>query len=169
MKENIEAYHIAEKQEALFMIIWGGLWLIVGVVMLLQAEEALYVGIAYSIIPLCGLQFVGGWRNMIAYTRRYRQIVEMLKQEEKKMGELEKIRILNIQIRLRFYRLAEQILFGLGFLFLLLGGLGGWSVFLTGSGIGLLLMSAVLLVQDLFAEWRSGIYLSELQSFIDDE
>jgi hypothetical protein len=169
VKENIDAYHIAEKQEALFMIGWGGVWVAMSIVALLYAQDELYVGIAYSIIPLGVLQLIGGLRNLFSYSSRYSSLIELLKTDWRKAAEVEKLRVLNIQIRIRFYKIGEQTLFVVGLLLLLIGGIGGWRVFLVGSGIGLLLMSAVLMIQDLFSAWRSGIYLSELQSFIDDE
>lgn len=162
-KDNILAYYQSERGEAIFMLLWGGVVSGISLWGILSLEDIFWTGMFYTVIPLSTLQFLTGVRNLIFVKKKRAKVLDKLSLSLLKAVKAEKTRVLNTQIRLRFYRLIEQILFFLGFAFTFAGGVFGLSVFLAGSGIGLMLQSAVLLIQDLFAEWRTGIYLEELE------
>ncbi|MEM8526225.1 MAG: hypothetical protein AAGG68_16410 [Bacteroidota bacterium] len=163
LDRNIINFYRAERKEAVFMLFWGFLATGVVIWVLFWVEEIFWRGMAFSALPLSSIQLLTGVRNLIFVNRKRSDILTNMGEDVKKAIEAEKLRILNSQIRLRVYRIIEQVLFCLGFLFMLLGGIVGLSVFLAGSGIGIMLQAAILLVQDLFAEWRTGLYLEELE------
>lgn len=164
LEKNILYYYKAEFKEAIFMLMWGGIFTFLSILILLRTEEVFWLGVGYSIFPLSGIQLLTAIRNLLLLKSKKQKLLYSIKEDFNPSIQKEKLRILNIQIRLRFYRLIEQILFFMGLLFTIVGGVFGWSVFLAGSGIGLMLQSAILLVQDLFAEWRAGLYLGELET-----
>ena len=164
IKDNILSYYKSEQREALFMFLWGGIVSGISLWGIFFFEDVFWLAIVYTIIPLSTLQFLSGLRNLFFVRKKRTRILDKIKLDLEAAIKDEKIRVLNTQIRLRFYRLIEQILFFLGLIFTFVGGVFGASVFLAGSGIGLMLQSAVLFIQDLFAEWRTGIYLEELDS-----
>lgn len=163
ISKSVKMYYQSERTESIFMFIWGGLVSCIIVWTCFKAEELFWSGLGYSIIFLSLIQFISGGRNLFFLNKKRKRVAEEIRRNRKKGIENERIRILNTQIRLRFYRLLEQILLILGLIFLIMGGLLGWSAFLAGSGLGLLIQISVMLVQDLFAEWRTNIYLEELE------
>lgn len=169
MKESIIAYYIAEKQEAVFMALSGFCIVVLTTFLFVETTDDFFIGIAYSVFPLAVLQLLSGCRNLLFHKQKRERILQVVKKHPKKAAQIEKVRTLNAQIRLRFYKIGEQLLLLIGLILLISGGVFNLGVFLAGSGCGLLLMTAILFVQDLFSEWRSGIYLSELQTFIDEK
>ncbi|MEL6718037.1 MAG: hypothetical protein AAFP82_04920 [Bacteroidota bacterium] len=163
LERNIINFYRAERKEALFMLLWGVIVTGITIWALFQIEEIFWRGMSFSVLPLSFIQLLTGVRNLLFANRKKSNIVNGIKTETEKAIDTEKIRTLNSQIRLRIYRVIEQILFCLGFLFMLIGGVFSLSVFLAGSGIGIMLQTAVLLIQDLFAEWRTSLYLEELE------
>lgn len=163
IKSNVLSYYKAEQREAVFMLLCGGIISGLALWGILFSEDVFWLSISYTVIPLSTLQFLSGVRNLIFVGKKRNRILNALKIDANSPVKEEKIRVLNTQIRLRFYRLIEQILFFVGFVFTFLGGVFGLSVFLAGSGIALMLKSAILFIQDLFAEWRTDIYLEELE------
>ncbi|MEN0045554.1 MAG: hypothetical protein AAF806_00705 [Bacteroidota bacterium] len=163
LEGNIINFYKAERKEAVFMLLWG--MMITGVVVgvLFWTDEIFWKAMGFSVLPLSFLQLLTGIRNLFFVNKKRSNFLSIVKEDFKEAVEKEKLRILNSQIRLRVYRIIEQILFFLGFLFMFLGGVLGLSVFLAGSGIGIMLQAAVLLIQDLFAEWRTSLYLEELE------
>lgn len=166
MKESITAYYIAERQEAVFMLVFGSATVILSFVLFFQTADGLFIGAAYSVLPIGVLEILSGSRNLVFFKRRKERIEQIVQNHPKRAIDIEKTRVLNAQIRFKFYKIAEQLLLFIGMLLLIVGGVFMSEAFLAGSGCGLLIMSAVLFVQDLFAEWRSNIYLSELEMLI---
>jgi len=163
LERNIINFYKSERKEAIFMLLWGAMTTGLVVWVLFWIEEIFWRGMGFSILPLSFIQLLTGVRNLIFVNRKKSNFLITIKEDFKKAVKEEKLRILNSQIRLRVYRVIEQILFFLGFFFMFLGGVFGLSVFLAGSGIGIMLQIAVLLIQDLFAEWRTSLYLEELE------
>ena len=145
------------------MLLWGIIITSLVIVVLIWIEDIFWRAMSFSVLPLSFIQLLTGIRNLIFVNRKKSNFLSTLKEDFKEGVEKEKLRILNSQIRLRVYRVIEQILFFIGFLFMFIGGVLGLSVFLAGSGIGIMLQAAVLLIQDLFAEWRTSLYLEELE------
>jgi len=163
LERNIINFYKAERKEAVFMLLWGIIITSLVVGILFWTEEVFWKAMGFSVLPLSFIQLLTGIRNLLFVNRKKINFLSVMKEDFKKAVENEKLRILNSQIRLRIYRIIEQILFFIGFLFMFLGGVLGLSVFLAGSGIGIMLQAAVLLIQDLFAEWRTSLYLEELE------
>lgn len=163
LERNIINFYKAERKEAVFMLLWGTITTSIVVGVLFFTEEIFWKAMGFSALPLSFIQLLTGVRNLFFVNRKKSNFLSVVKEDFKKAVKNEKLRILNSQIRLRVYRVIEQILFFIGFLFMFLGGVLGLSVFLAGSGIGIMLQAAVLLIQDLFAEWRTSLYLEELE------
>ncbi|NJL77015.1 MAG: hypothetical protein HC892_20365 [Saprospiraceae bacterium] len=161
LKRHVLWYYKAEWKETSFMLIWGGVHVLVSMSLLFINRSDFWLGWSIAVLPLAAIQSYTGLRIFIFDNRKNRMLVA-LEQETKKVVEAEKIRVLNTQIRLKFYRLIGQFLFVVGLLLAVLGSVAELGIFLIGSGTGLLLQSFVLMVQDLFAELRAGTYLHEL-------
>jgi len=162
LEEHVLYYYLAEWRETCFMLIWGGLHVSCSLYLIIFHRIEFWYGWNIAVLPLAIVQSYTGLRNLLFFENRKTRMLLALEKEVKKVINAEKTRVLNTQIRLKFYRLIGQFLFVIGLLLAILGSIANLGIFLVGSGIGLMLQSFVLLVQDLFAELRAGVYLQEL-------
>ena len=114
LKRQVLWYYKAEWKEACFMLIWGGVHVLVSMSLLFINRSDFWLGWSIAMLPLAAIQSYTGLRNFLFFENRKSPMLIALEQETKKVVEAEKVRVLNTQIRLKFYHLIGQFLFVIG-------------------------------------------------------
>ncbi len=158
-KLYINSYWKAERHESLFLIGWGILSVVVGIVLLLRySNEPFTQGFSYVIMPMGAIFCLSGVIALVRHTLR-----AMKNMDQSDLVAQEQSRAKRLLHYLGNWRTLDQLLFLVGFGMMLLGGLFDFGVFMAGSGIGLTIQSVVLFIKDLWALWRTSLYLVELK------
>lgn len=165
MERVLRQYLAAEKQAGLLFLAIGVIALSVGLLSIFSFQTMVWKGMASALIPIALLQLTVG---STIYFRTNKQLSNLLDQLAKNPNlfvreELERMNKINAQFKI--YRNVELLLFLLGFVFVLMGGLANWGMLTLGIGIGLSSQCALMLILDLFAEFRAGMYTHQLESF----
>lgn len=166
-KESIERYFFAEKQESLLFLIIGIAAIVLAALGWFWLKTSFYKGMAIPFVLVGLLMGIVGYtvykrsdgdriRNVYAYD---------MNPDELKSKEIPRMEI--VMKNFVIYRYTEIVL--------LLAGIGLFFLYRTqtdklfwgGIGMGLLIMAAIALVADGFAERRGAVYLEGLKSFVN--
>lgn len=168
MENTMEEYFQGEKKGGLILMIWAASGLVAGGVLHFQFGGLLQRGMAVPVVIIAILHLVVGAAVFLRTESKKARLVTQLKTAPGQFLEEESVRMQRVMSNFEKYKLAEQILFFLGCAFTAGGVFFGGGEYMLGSGIGICIQSAFTLVFDLFASFRGGLYLHELNVFRRD-
>jgi hypothetical protein len=160
-KTFIEKYFLAEKAESLLFMFIGIAGILAGVYFLLLLKTNFYKGAA---IPLIGLGLLLGIVGFTVYNRSDKDIAintSLLATDKQQMKDKETIRMKAVMQSFVWYRYIQIFLVVTGIILLFYFPMSSiWK----GIGMGLLIMGALALTADYFAEKRGKVYSKEIQN-----
>jgi uncharacterized membrane protein len=156
VQEYIRNYQLAEKREAIFLLVWGLVSIVVSVVLYLVLDDLFSKFFAYPFAGLGAGMLVEAFFYFIAKIKQKLLFDDDILESEKNraMGEIKKLDL---------RRNLDTVLLILGFALFILGGVVTTQTVSAGIGLGLLIQSTVLLVKDSWALWRARLYVVELE------
>ena len=163
MERELRTYFKAEKQESLLFLGLGLLALLIGLGFVFCAEDARWRGMALPLMGIACIQLIVGGTVFFRTDRQVQELLTLLHSKPKDYQQIELQRMEKVNANFKIYRNVELLLLLLGLVFCFMGALGNWGKFILGSGIGLALQSGIMLVLDLFAEWRAGLYTHKVR------
>jgi hypothetical protein len=159
MKEILHFYKIYQRTSKVSFA-WGALICILGIFayFFLSPLSPVWYGLSFPFFFLGIIQMGGGFRDYFSAYERIRFIRGVdspnpadIKSSENKYAE-------HILSRARYSRQAKLFLFILGILLCLSAIIGNWGGFSVGSGFGISLQSAFMLIFNLLKEYQLGIF-----------
>ncbi|HHH49966.1 MAG TPA: hypothetical protein ENK52_03195 [Saprospiraceae bacterium] len=165
MKSQVKNYYSSEKKESLLFIGIGLVALSLAVIGLLYYKTNLWMGISVPLLSVAVIQLFTGLTIFFRTDRQMKILLEQLEKTPQLFKEEETLRLKEINSNFNLYRNVELLVFLLGIFFLLMGGFANWGMMSLGIGIGLSLQMGIMLSLDLFANWRTELYLHEVKKF----
>ncbi|MCB0679652.1 MAG: hypothetical protein KDC32_01625 [Saprospiraceae bacterium] len=165
MKKHLHDYLRGKQYSGIYLIGTGFLTATIGALPFLFALDAFFQGLQAALLPFSIVEFGRGAMQWGFVVRNRARLSALLWEAPRQFYEQEQRRIAaerKFNYRLRFLTL---VILACGLGFALLGSVGNLGPFTTGTGVGLSLQTALLLVNDLFAGMRQGIYAYFLQRF----
>lgn len=164
-KEAIERYFLAEKQESLLFVILSVAAVSSAFLFWFFLRSPFYKGMA---IPFVLVGLLMGVVGFTVYKRSDGDRIRNVYAYDMNPDELKEKEIPRMELVMKnfvLYRYTEIVLLlaGVGLFFLYRSQSD--KAFWAGLGLGLLIMAAIALVADGFAERRGGVYLEGLKSF----
>ena len=161
MQSAMLEYFAAEKRESLLFIAAGLLAIAAGVT-LLRGRGAFYAA-AYPLIAIAVIQIVVG---STVYFRTEHQVAALsaqLASDPMSYRTDETARMVRVMSSFRLYKIIEIVLIVVAITLIALFRTPSPGV---GIGAGLLLQSSLMLVADLVAEHRGGLYLDAVTKLV---
>lgn len=128
-------------------------------------EGNLCKGMAYPLVGMALVHLIVGGTVFFRTNKQLASLLEGLQLFPREMVGAEKTRMETVMANFEKYKNVEMLLFFLGLAFVVAGAFVGFGEFMLGTGIGLSLQGAFTLVFDLFAAYRGGFYVHELNVF----
>ncbi len=163
MERRFDLYIWGERATALFLMGWG----------LLSAAAAAWAyacwpgkmlwALLLTVCLLSLLQVYAGIRRLLQARLLKRELHPIVEIAPPSFAAQELPRIDKREQSAMRRRFIEQALFILGMCFALAGGLRLSGQFLLGTGLGLCVQSAVLLIITLTSQWRDAVYRNEIE------
>ena len=160
--DRVQEYYRGERISNALLIFIGGGGITWALLLYLWRDGQLSTGIFYSTLPLGIFFVITGTYRFLRSIRRYRNA----RDELSGLAYLQKEEVLHLEGRLeRFLRKRKVDSLGvlLGFLITALAVLGSWNHILLGTAISLTVYSSLLLVFDLFGQFRTAEFLHHLR------
>lgn len=154
LREHLEGEH----KSARFLIFTGILTAIAASVLFSFFSLPYGKSLLLSALPFSYLQIMRGGIQYFRTARLKESLTGLARNASRTYYEEEKVRTGNLSRQLNFFMAAETGFLILGLVLVLLASLGNLGYSTLGIGIGCLVQSALLLVNDLFASLRLGIY-----------
>lgn len=163
MESRFNAYLMGERLTGLFLILWAlatsglaawgyGHW-----------PGDLFRALALTVCLLSILQVWAGARRLKLATQLKQELQSIVELAPPSFAAQELPRLDKRLQSAQGRRLIEQALFILGLCFTLAGGLRFSSQFVLGTGMGLCIQSAILLLVTLTGQWRDALYRNEIE------
>ncbi|NNE28395.1 MAG: hypothetical protein HKN16_02085 [Saprospiraceae bacterium] len=152
----IHSYYREELKEAHRILLWSTSLLIIGVLFFLMGGKILQAA-AYPIVLFTVIQFISAWIQRARSQRIIRSAID-----EKLISEQVKV-MTGVVERFKKFRTLLLSIFLLGFFLMLIGAFFSKNTFMIGTGIGLVAQAAIILVLDLFGEFRANEFLRRIQ------
>ncbi len=165
MAKAIQEYFNGEKTSSLLIMAWAVVAVAASWLLKIKCEGLICQGVIPPLSILALIQLMVGATVFFRTDKQRAGLISRLEKSPKLMRAEEQERMDKVMSNFDKIKIAEQLLFLLGFAFLIGGvffDLGGYMV---GAGIGLCIQCAFSLVLDLFAAMRAGFYLHELGVF----
>jgi uncharacterized membrane protein YfcA len=165
MEKALVEYFRAEKAGSLLLLAWGFCGLLAGGFMLSNLEGEVWKGAAAPVLALAAIHMLVGGVVLIRTAPQVGKLLSQLRTTPRAMLDEELPRIEKVLANFEKYKMAESLLFFLGFAFLLGGAFAGLGDYMLGAGLGSCLQAGFTLAFDLFASLRAGLYQHELKTF----
>lgn len=163
MERRFDAYLWGERSTGLFLIGWG----------LLSAAAAgwayscrpveLLEALLFSVCLLAFVQLYAGIRRLLHARRLRRELHPVVEIAPPSFAALEIPRLERREQAAMRRRFIEQALFVMGMCFALAGAFRLSGQFLLGTGVGVCVQAAVLLITTLTSQWRDAVYRNEIE------
>lgn len=161
----MRSYFQAEKKGGLLIAAWGLIALFSGIYLFKNIGGPLGNGAAYPVGAIALAHLIIGGTVYFRTDKQLAALMEGLKMFPKEMLVAEQQRMGQVMANFEKYKNVEMLLFFLGLAFVMGGAFLGAGKFMLGTGTGLSLQAALTLVFDLFAAYRAGFYVHELDTF----
>ena len=165
MQQYLLSYFKAEKKECFFLLGLGCIALGVSALGFFYFRSdfswALATPFALFAIP----QLIISISGFLRIDQQLKILLNQLENAPSNYFLEERSRMEKIIANYTRFKNVLLLLFILGFFFVIMGGLANWGEITLGIGIGLTIQSALMLIIDLVADWRSSMYAHKLEQF----
>ncbi len=168
LEKSIQEYFQSEKTGGLLSLAWGTLGALVGVWLLTSHPEAIYQGMAAPLLVFASIHLAIGSVLFLRSGGQAKRILSAMPDNNSGFLGIEQKRMEAVMANFKKFINGELFLFFLGGAFIAFGMVEPRNEYMIGGGIGLGLQSAFTLVFDLFASFRGGLYVHELDVFERD-
>lgn len=165
MAKAIREYFKGEKTGALLLMAWAVLAAVAAWLIKIKCNGLLCRGMLPPLAILALIQLMVGATVFFRTDKQRAGLISHLGKSPKLMRVEEQERMEKVMANFDRIKMAEQLLFLLGFAFLIGGVFFDLGEYMVGAGIGLCVQCAFSLVFDLFAAMRAGFYVHELGVF----
>ncbi len=165
MEKALRDFFHGEKNGGLFLMGWAIVCLAGACYLYWSLGGDLARGAAAPIGLIALIHFSAGTTVFLQSITHAEGLIDQLQKNPEGFAKGEPQRMEQVMSNFETYKLAEQVLFFLGCGFVAGGAFFDGGAYMLGSGAGLCIQGAVMLVFDLFASFRSGLYLHELKMF----
>lgn len=161
MQDHLLSYFAGEKSESLLFLIIGAAAILFGAYLLLTNSH--FKSMAYPVIFIAIIQLIAGGTVYFRTDAQIDALSAEMKSSPFEFRAHELTRMKTVTESFRLYKLVEILLFAAGILITyLFADHAGWYF----AGVGLAAQSALMLLADLFAEYRALVYIPRLQEFV---
>ncbi|MEO1626461.1 MAG: hypothetical protein AAFV25_14995 [Bacteroidota bacterium] len=159
----LHSHFRSEKQAGLLFLAIGAAALLLLAIAWNMDLGALWSGLAPPVAFISLIQLTTGAFLYLRSDAQLGRLQELYRQDRQAFMAQEGKRLSRVNRNFRTYRTIELCLFFLGLFVFFMGTMGQWGDFSTGLGMGLAIQTAILLVLDLFAGWRSDLYEAQVR------
>ena len=163
MERRFYAYLRAERLTAVFLISWGVLSTAVAVWVYGHWGGELLQALLFAVVSLSLVQWWAGARRWLRARRLSKELHPIVEIAPPAFAALELPRLDKREQSAMRRRFIELALFSMGLCFVLAGGIRISGEFWLGTGIGLCIQMAILLIATLTSQWRDGLYRNEIE------
>ncbi len=163
MEQHLRQYFKAEKEGAIIFMMAGFSAIVGSILFWTFFPHIIVKGIAVSAGLIALVQLGVGASVYFKTNKQVNQLLTQFKSKPSEFYKSETHRMEAVMSSFKTIRKVEMGIFVLGIVLALAGSVGELGWFMTGTGVGLCVQSAVSLLLDLSAEWRSGMYLHHLK------
>ncbi|MCB0560669.1 MAG: hypothetical protein H6573_00570 [Lewinellaceae bacterium] len=163
MERRFNAYLRGERSTALFSIGWGALSAAAAAWAYLHWQGELFWALLFTVCLLSLVQLRAGIRRLVKARSLSKELHSIVEIAPPTFAALELPRLDKQEQSLMRRRFIEQALFVMGLCFALAGGFGISGQSLLGTGIGLCIQMAILLIITLTSQWRATLYRNEIE------
>ena len=165
IKERVKDYYRGERISNALLVTIGSGGIVWTLLLYLWRQGQFSTGLFLSTIPLASFFIITGVYRFLRSLKRYKNAQD----EFSGMAYLKDDELSHLEGRhSRFLKKRKVDLIGilLGFFLLTLAVLGSWNHIILGTAISLLASSAVLLVFDLFGQYRTSELIHHLRKLV---
>ena len=163
MERRFNAYLRSERWMALFSIGWGALSAVAAGWAYRHWQGELFWALLFTIFLLSLVQVWAGIRRLLKARSLRNELHSIVEIAPPTFAALELPRLDKRELSFVRRRFIEQALFVMGLCFALAGSFGISGQSLLGTGIGLCVQMAVLLIITLTSQWRDSLYRNEIE------
>ncbi len=163
MEHIIKSYKSLQRLSKIYFV-FGSIASLIGLLLFVFEQDPMVDGISLPFLLIGIIQMGGAFRDYFSVDDRLRMFAKEKKIPEAELYDREIEYARSITKRSRESRRAKNGLFFFGFGWCLLGTLGRWGAYSIGTGLGLSLQSAFLLIFNLLKEYQLGLFIQEAQN-----
>ncbi|MCO6491219.1 MAG: hypothetical protein J5I98_22575 [Phaeodactylibacter sp.] len=163
MEKRFDEYLRGERRTGLFLAGWGVLSAAAVVVGYSRWPGGLMEALAFAVVSVSLVQIWAGGRRLAQARRLRRELHPIVEIAPPSFAAQEIPRLEKRERSALRRRFIEQALFVMGMCFALAGGFRLSGEFWLGTGMGLCVQMAVLLVATLTSQWRDAVYRNEIE------
>ncbi|MFT6807082.1 MAG: hypothetical protein ACJA01_000300 [Saprospiraceae bacterium] len=164
LQDHVKDYYRGERVSNALLFLLGGAAITWTLLLYLWRHGQLSSGIFYSAIPLAGFLIITGGYRFIRSLSRYNNAQDTVSGNAFLLNE-ELPHLEGRKIRFAEKRKVNTIGFLTGFILIGLGISLGWNHIFLGTAISLTIFSSLLLVFDLFGQFRTDEFLHHLKKW----
>lgn len=165
MKERLHSYLLGERKAGRTYLLFAAAATVAGVVPLITVPTPFWQGVSTAVLAIALIEYWAGWQFLRRYRRLQERLPALLENQPTRYRDEELRRCEVLEQRYARQRSVVILFIVLGISLALLGGVVHPRPLTMGMGYGLCLQGAVLLVLDLAAQWRNGIYYQQVDHF----
>ncbi len=165
MKERLHSYLLGERKAGRAYLLFAVAATAAGILLLLTVPGPFWQGVSTAVLAIALIEYWAGWQFLSRYRRLRGRLPDLLENRPTRYRDEELQRCEALEQRYARQRSVVILFIVLGISLALLGGVVHPRPLTMGMGYGLCLQGAVLLVLDLAAQWRNGIYYQQVDHF----
>lgn len=165
IEKRVKDYFKEEKKGSLIYLGCALLAVITGMLGIFYFETALWKGLSIPLLAISLIQMIVGSSIYMQTNKQMSKALYSFKHNPRQFVNQELLRMEKIAVQFNIYRNVEMLVFLLGFFFTLMGSVGNWGHFITGTGVGLLIQTSIMFCLDLVSEFRSSLYTHQLRKY----
>lgn len=161
MKDQIVRYFQAEKSESVLFVLAAVLAVLISIFLVNSANE--YRWMAAPLLAIALLQAVVGGTVLLRTNQQVSRLTDQVDSDPLDYRAQELARMAAVQTNFRLYKAIEVavLLGGIALTYALRSKMSWYSI-----GIGCIAQGALMLVFDLIAEHRAGVYVEHIQRLV---
>ncbi len=164
LQDRVKDYYRGERVSNALLLFLGGAAITSTLLLYLWRHGQLSSGIFYSAIPLASFLIITGGYRFLRSMSRYKNAQDTVSGNAFLLNE-ELPHLEGRKIRFAEKRKVNTIGFLTGFIMMGLGIILSWNHIILGTAISLTIFSSILLIFDLFGQFRTDEFLHQLNKW----
>jgi len=165
MEDRLSYYLLGERKTGRLYLFFAVITMLAGIAVFQTLFAPFWRGLSIAILAIALIEYWVSWQFLQRYRRLKTTLPAMLKTNPTRYRSEEMERCEQLEQHYGRQRGIVILFIVLGMTLALLGGVVQARPLTMGMGFGLCLQGAILLVLDLAAQWRHGIYAQQVEHF----
>lgn len=165
MEERLHTFLLGERRAGRTYLLLAGAAIIGGILPMVVLPTPFWQGFSVAVLALALIELWSGWQFVNRYRDLQERLPSLLAKHPARYRAEELQRCERLEQQYARQRAVVILFIVLGITLALLGGVAESRPLTMGMGYGLCLQGAILLVLDLGAQWRNGIYYQQVDHF----